>query len=765
MAAKDFEVSLLKYQNTPSLYPLKAPSSLFRFTTNNSVAVNFDDVSPQLLLELTHSLLSRYVQLNYTGPPTAEDSNSKLPFFEGGLDWTAANEQALSELSRLGEPAYYLVKQPLLLVLTLKLLGILHPGLPEDKKDTNLDESKAYPTPLSENYPLAHTILCHRATLLHLRLLDSPVPPQQWILSLPEPVDLASHPDLRATYLLTLSSLHLSITSPPISSEISKSREYLLKAIELEGLEYELTGIVGKRTKFQVEDKAQLVLLVKENGKEAIDYSIDGAKLPNLLQLNDDTLLEAPTYSLTSPLPVPKPAAPSLSSHILPNTMAALPFPPPPLHPRSQALLLHLLEHQRLGFSGKEQLSSYLAPILSAPSNWSVTTLALLERSRLEFGRSRTVERGVWQMRELREEVLNLEVATLNREQAMEEAKDRLRFFFDLPEFPSSWSLSKELGKAYYSLGVIKSALEVFASLHLWEDVIYCYLNLSSLDLGGQRGVDKGLEVVQQLIKGEKVESDEVMRMATTTTMDKNRLGKLYCLLGDLMGQDVASYEKAYEISKTPRAARSLGYAYYSRSDFRSSQEWFKRALAVHPLFTKAWFTLGCANMRLEDWKEGVHAFSRCVSLEEEEGESWSNLGSCHLRLKPDPYFYFLQDGKMLDVEPADWDRWCEYIFFRGLHRIGYARVTRGSNPSITDTELQVIKLLVPDKPLPPGHISYHKVDEAEIPLPYRFPRTFKGFGHEYHVLGAPNPKPYYYAIQEVPEDSQAGEKKVTEGS
>ncbi|KAH8923686.1 hypothetical protein BT69DRAFT_1349992 [Atractiella rhizophila] len=133
--------------------------------------------------------------------------------------------------------------------------------------------------------------------------------------------------------------------------------------------------------------------------------------------------------------------------------------------------------------------------------------------------------------------------------------------------------------------------------------------------------------------------------------------------------------------------------------------------------------------------------------------------------LKPDPYFYFLQDGKMLDVEPADWDRWCEYIFFRGLHRIGYARVTRGSNPSITDTELQVIKLLVPDKPLPPGHISYHKVDEAEIPLPYRFPRTFKGFGHEYHVLGAPNPKPYYYAIQEVPEDSQAGEKKLTEGS
>jgi endonuclease/exonuclease/phosphatase family metal-dependent hydrolase len=41
----------------------------------------------------------------------------------------------------------------------------------------------------------------------------------------------------------------------------------------------------------------------------------------------------------------------------------------------------------------------------------------------------------------------------------------------------------------------------------------------------------------------------------------------------------------------------------------------------------------------------------------------------------------------MKDVDPSDWDRWCEYILFKGLRRSGYARVSRDS---ITDTELQV---------------------------------------------------------------------------
>lgn len=43
----------------------------------------------------------------------------------------------------------------------------------------------------------------------------------------------------------------------------------------------------------------------------------------------------------------------------------------------------------------------------------------------------------------------------------------------------------------------------------------------------------------------------------------------------------------------------------------------------------------------------------------------------------------------MRDIDPSDWDRWCEYILYKGMKRTGYARVSRST---ITDTELQVSK-------------------------------------------------------------------------
>lgn len=109
---------------------------------------------------------------------------------------------------------------------------------------------------------------------------------------------------------------------------------------------------------------------------------------------------------------------------------------------------------------------------------------------------------------------------------------------------------------------------------------------------------------------------------------------------------------------------------------------------------------------------------------------------------------YVSDKSGMNDVDPSDKDRWCEYILFKGLKRIGYARLSRDS---ITDTELQVAKFVVPkdaDEVMQQKALSAEernrRVTENQVPKGWRFPTMFRGKGvrgHRYHVFK----KPRYY--------------------
>ncbi|KAI9822312.1 MAG: hypothetical protein M1827_000030 [Pycnora praestabilis] len=94
---------------------------------------------------------------------------------------------------------------------------------------------------------------------------------------------------------------------------------------------------------------------------------------------------------------------------------------------------------------------------------------------------------------------------------------------------------------------------------------------------------------------------------------------------------------------------------------------------------------------------------------------------------------YVSEKSGMKDIDPSDWDRWCEYILYKGLRRTGYARVSRGT---ITDTEIQVGKFIVGQ---PEG--SDEQIEESQVSEAQRFPALFKGEGvrgHRYHVFDQP---------------------------
>ena len=88
---------------------------------------------------------------------------------------------------------------------------------------------------------------------------------------------------------------------------------------------------------------------------------------------------------------------------------------------------------------------------------------------------------------------------------------------------------------------------------------------------------------------------------------------------------------------------------------------------------------------------------------------------------RPAPYQIMVEDGKVFDVDEEDADRWCEYIFYRGLYRTAYARVSRST---ITDTELQIGQFVVPK----------HKIGVTNDTLEARYLRSWKEEMPEEHV-------------------------------
>ncbi|KAK9458086.1 Frag1/DRAM/Sfk1 family-domain-containing protein [Dipodascopsis uninucleata] len=99
---------------------------------------------------------------------------------------------------------------------------------------------------------------------------------------------------------------------------------------------------------------------------------------------------------------------------------------------------------------------------------------------------------------------------------------------------------------------------------------------------------------------------------------------------------------------------------------------------------------------------------------------------------------YVSEHTRMNDIDPSDWDRWCEYILYKDIKRVGYARVSRST---ITDTEIQVGKFVVGVDPTS----TNEQIPEAQVPEDMRFPTMFRGDGvrgHRYHVFDEPR----YYA-------------------
>ncbi|QDS70649.1 hypothetical protein FKW77_000933 [Venturia effusa] len=442
------------------------------------------------------------------------------------------------------------------------------------------------------------------------------------------------------------------------------ARQALDLATKERGFEFALTGIMGKRTKFQQKDVSQLVVLARSaedevNGTEfehktALKESALNAAfnvVPKALNLNDDTVLDSISFTKSETSAADIKDATTLSSRL-----TSLDPEKQPILDSLDSIILLLLAasitntNPENGMT-REETAPYAARVIEGgSSNWQVYTHALLLRSRIEGYKSRTVERGLLQLQALVDQVIadtastedsqdqeGTQTTTFLPKATVEEsapASQRLAYVFQLCS-PSRWELEAELAARWASLGGLRSALDIYERLEMWPEAALCW--------AGTEREDKARRIIRKQLFHSTVGDDDTADPDTDTWEGEERdpppaeAPRLYCILADI-DKDPSLYEKAWEVShqRYARAQRSLGRHYYGERDYAKASLAFNKALKVRQLDHATWFALGCALLELELYKRAVEAFSRAVQLDDTDGEAWSNLAAALLNLSPD---------------------------------------------------------------------------------------------------------------------------------
>lgn len=241
-----------------------------------------------------------------------------------------------------------------------------------------------------------------------------------------------------------------------------KAEKHIKIASDILGLQYSLVGKMGKRTRYQEKDVAQLALEVALIERENIDRKpVQKIKVPHNVTLQDDVRIDAISY--------------------LDNTRNNMLFPN-----TEQMLLLTIVQHmmisQPLDSIYYEELKPFLDIILSQNNTWSVRTSTLLLRSKLESKQNRTIERSLQQCEEIVNCINNNEPHPLLRIDGVYGTA-----------LEPTWKTEAIYANLLLNVGLKKDSLCIYLKLQMWEEVILCY---TLLDLK-----HKAIEVIKEQLE------------------------------------------------------------------------------------------------------------------------------------------------------------------------------------------------------------------------------------------------------------------------
>uniref|UniRef100_A0A7S4AXG8 TPR-like protein n=1 Tax=Pseudo-nitzschia australis TaxID=44445 RepID=A0A7S4AXG8_9STRA len=377
-------------------------------------------------------------------------------------------------------------------------------------------------------------------------------------------------------------------------------------AKETSGLTVEMTGAEGKRTKYQNNPTAQMIIRASSAATPSNGTTIGTKADPSELSFSGTNGKETKSKRIEH----------NEESHLLENIKYEdeNDNSVSELNVLDQSIILALCldvknTNPADGLTG-EEMNAYLARVLHHHDDWIIYSTALLERAWLEFEGNHTKERAILQIQALADQHTNRLTITQSTRKSVEESspvQERLRNIHSIV-YPPRWQMLGDIADRYASLGIVTTAAEIFTDIEYWDEAVECYK---------RAGKDSKAE---EIVK-ERISINETPRM--------------WMALGDLTN-DPAHYEKAIELSRGrfSMAHIALGKYYFDKNELEKSASAYTQGLKLRPLVPSVWFRLGTINMKLGNWETALTAFSEVVQQCPDSGDAWSNVAAIHMHNK-----------------------------------------------------------------------------------------------------------------------------------
>uniref|UniRef100_A0A673KTX8 Tetratricopeptide repeat protein 27 n=1 Tax=Sinocyclocheilus rhinocerous TaxID=307959 RepID=A0A673KTX8_9TELE len=509
------------------------------------------------LLVLAVGCLNLFAQSNWTGPPVELHVSDFLP------EPAARNTAVLSSLQLDGESVYSLVSNPLLLLLTRVIFVNCGP---------KLETLQLLPWWTLRYVSLHQQILEERSPQLFNLVLSC----IEKVYKCEELFTNNTHRNLAIQFHLECSYTCLTYY------EYRRAKEHMQTARNLSGIDVNMIGALGKRTRFQENFLAQLILDVKRK---------DSSPVPNS---------ESP--SLT---PTPK--------ELLPK-----------VHKESKIILI--IDFQKNNAVHKlndEELLAFTTCLLSRPKFWAVEVTSLCLRTKLERGSSRRVERAMMQTQTL--------VDFFSERNCP--VTERLKMFYTC-RAPPLWDLQRQLASLLTDLGLTSSALLIYERLELWEDAVVC------LERMGQHG--KAEEILRRELEKKETPSlycllgdvlkdpqyyDRAWELSKHRSARAQRSKALHHLRHKEFQQCVECFERSLQINAMQLGVWfSLGCAYFALEGYEGAAKAFQRCVGLEPDNSEAWNNLSTAYIKLRMKEKAFRTLQEALKCNYERWQIWENF-------------------------------------------------------------------------------------------------------------------------------------------